>query len=161
MPAGVSAYVPLANVTLGSTATSVTFSSISGSYRDLILVADVLGTGTGYAELQVNNNTSSANYNILFMRGNGSTAATGAYSAASLFDYPVFYSTSRTSFITQIFDYSATDKHKTALTRSNNANTAVEATVGRWINTSAITTLKFSFFDIAAGSTFALYGVSA
>jgi hypothetical protein len=38
MPAGVPAMVALANVTLGSTASSITFSSISGSYRDLFCV---------------------------------------------------------------------------------------------------------------------------
>jgi hypothetical protein len=40
MPAGVSAYTALANVTLGSSAANVTFSSISGSYRDLVLIVN-------------------------------------------------------------------------------------------------------------------------
>jgi hypothetical protein len=39
-------YTPLATVTLGSSASSVTFSSIPGTYRDLILIFDGTGSGT-------------------------------------------------------------------------------------------------------------------
>ena len=38
-------YTPLATVTLGTSAASVTFSSIPATYRDLILIFD--GTGSG------------------------------------------------------------------------------------------------------------------
>ena len=49
MPAGVSAWTPLANITLASTANTVTFSSISGAYKDLrlVLVGGAAGTGGG------------------------------------------------------------------------------------------------------------------
>ena len=38
-------YTPIATTTLGSGQTSVTFSSISGTYTDLILIASASNTG--------------------------------------------------------------------------------------------------------------------
>jgi hypothetical protein len=65
MPAGVSAITPLANITLGSAAASVTFSSIAATYKDLYLVAQ---TGLSSAGQTVNvqfNNDTGANYNTM------------------------------------------------------------------------------------------------
>jgi hypothetical protein len=60
-------------------------------------------------------------------------------------------------------DYSATDKHKTVLSRANNAANGVTAIAGRWASTSAITSIVLTFqsSSLATGSTVALYGVSA
>jgi len=65
-----------------------------------------------------------------------------------------------------IMDYSATDKHKTFLTRANNTDEAVVASVGRVATTSGITTLAVqtlasASYYMAAGTTLALYGIAS
>jgi hypothetical protein len=60
-------------------------------------------------------------------------------------------------------DYSATDKHKTYLSRSNNADNGTTALTGRWANTSAITTVAISSQtgSIRTGTSISLYGIVA
>lgn len=161
MPAGTSAYIPLANITLGSTATTVTFSSISQSYADLIFVLTNAGSGYRY-RVRFNSDTGT-NYNAIYMEGNGSTAGSQTDTSLAwipLENYNTF--TNMKSFICQVMDYSAADKHKNMLVRGN-GDTGTVAGIGRWANTSAITSIQFfpNTGSFAAGSTFALYGVSA
>jgi hypothetical protein len=62
-------------------------------------------------------------------------------------------------------DYSATDKHKTVLSRNNVAGGGVDAFANRWANTAAITSVEVrvstggQFF--ATPTTLSLYGVIA
>lgn len=162
MPVGVSAYVPLANVTLSSSAASVTFSSISQAYRDLVLVVNGSVSG-GDVRWTANNDTTNSNYSGVTMVGNGSTASSSAPSALAgnvIFNYGT--GTNLSTWILTLLDYSATDKHKTLLGRQDSTgNTAAAA--NRWANTAAITSFYVwpASATWAAGSTFALYGVSA
>jgi len=69
-----STYTPIATTTLGSAASSVTFSSISGAYTDLVLV----GAGTLASNLYLNvkfNNDTGSNYSRTELYGDGSSAA--------------------------------------------------------------------------------------
>jgi hypothetical protein len=68
MPAGVSAWTPLANTTLASAANSVTFSGISGAYRDLMLVIQGSTTGPANVRMRFNGDTGS-NYTFVFLAG--------------------------------------------------------------------------------------------
>jgi hypothetical protein len=165
MPSGTSAWTPLANVTLGSTANTVTFSAISGSYKDLRLVF-CGGIGSDNASFTINNDTSSVyRCNIIESNGTASssvwTGATGSGIFAS--GYILWYNTSGILLTMDILDYSATDKHKTILTRGNNTARAVNAVVNRWPSTDAVTSIRFNGngANFTAGSTFALYGISA
>jgi hypothetical protein len=164
MPAGVSAYTALANVTLGSTASSVTFSSISGSYRDLVLVLDGRSTSTADLAFRVNGDT--ANYNFVFMAGSGSATSTNAVTST---DYIIpsggrltSISSNQTNCILNFMDYS-TDKHKTILLRTNDSSQSLSANAARWASTSAITSIACFALGttFTSGSNFALYGVSA
>lgn len=160
MPAGVSAYVALANVTLGSAASSVTFSSITGSYRDLVVV--ISGTSSVYQSVLVNfnNDATTTNYYFVSMLGNGS--ATASYSGNTI-EYGTF-ATTQSDMQLQIMDYSATDKHKTSLTRSNMANNGTLAYATRWANTAAITSVKLYIFGgntWQTGTSLALYGIAS
>lgn len=167
MPAGVSAYVPLANVTLGTTATSVTFSSISQSYRDLVLVAYSATTSDSNFWVQLNGDTGN-NYSAINMVGVGGNSyfsqnlSTGTY---NYFDVPGGVGgADGMTFIINFMDYSATDKHKSVLWRNDKASAGTQAEVGRWASTSAITSILIDQYlsrVFGAGSTFALYGVSA
>lgn len=174
MPVGVSAYTALANVTLGSSAASVTFSSISGSYRDLVLVVSMRSTRavtTDFPALRINTDTgSSTSCSSVVMNGDGNIAASFTTSGVSEFAFMEVpganatanvFSMSRTNFM----DYSATDKHKTILNRWDNPLNYNFALAGRWNQTTAITGFNISFpytaAQIAAGSTFALYGIAS
>lgn len=159
------ALTALANVTLGASASTVTFSSISGSYRDLILVINAKNTvGATGLRMRVNGDTSST-YSWIVMEGNGSSSAAGSSFGSGLTDRFALGSntTAQGQQVIQFLDYSTTDKHKPVLARYDDAGTASGAMTGRWASTSAITSLV-AFPDtnqFAAGSTFALYGVSA
>lgn len=163
-----SALVPLANLTLTGNQTTVTFSSISQSYRDLLLVSQlVMPTDNGNSFYYRFNGDSGTNYSWVQMRGDGSSIFSNAATTQAQIASAGSISTVPTSAIFSVLDYSATDKHKTALLRANvmwSADPNVMAVVGRWANTAAITSLTIILTGatgFAAGSTFALYGVSA
>jgi len=161
MPAGVSAYTALANVTLGSSASTVTFSSISGSYRDLrLVIAGTSSTAAGVFWI-FNSDASSTNYFNVFMLGDGGSAISGSANSNS---WSSFRGSNLTQYEGSVMDYSSTDKHKTVLIRQNSASdSGTMAMATRWANTAAITSLQVSLgaATFSTGTTFSLYGVSA
>lgn len=154
-------YVPLATVTLGSSATTVTFSSIPGTYRDLVLiVAGTVSSGHGL-RVRYNGDATDANYSRVFMFGvgSGSPASTTASDAVAL-----EMGTAQTLASGQIMDYSATDKHKTGLFRGGAGNSFTFAQANRWANTAAITSLQIAAvggITISTGTVLSLYGIVA
>jgi hypothetical protein len=157
-------YTALANITLGSSAASVTFSSINGTYRDLMLVVDGLAvTDTGNFRMYVNSDTSST-YASLVAQGNGSSTYTSAGSYVGFIEFfPNALAVNTRGLIKVDFlDYSATDKHKSILIRAGQAASQTTMQTSRWPSTSAITSItiySYSPGQFGAGSTFALYGV--
>ena len=159
-------YIALATTTLSSATSTVTFSSIPATYRDLIIVVGNAQSASGNPGLVARfNGDTNSNYSYVRMTGNGST--TGSASATDTFAVLAAafgLSTSQiATTITQIMDYSATDKHKTYLSRSSRADAGVEAGAGRWANTNAITSVAVFLggsLNFAAGTTFSLYGVN-
>lgn len=155
------AWVPLASVTLSSTASSVTFGSIPAGFRDLILVQfSTVGGTNNYTKMRVNSD-SSTSYNCVNMHAN----TTSVYSTANTYPqtFPNFSenesSTQPMASVTNFMDYSATDKHKILLTRTA-AHNSSNAVTTRWMNTAAINEIAL-FTDSSsfnAGSTFSLYG---
>lgn len=158
---GTPTYVGIANITLTGSASSVTFSSISGLYRDLILVVSgTLGSGGG-VYIYFNGDTTNSNYSRVYMFGDGSSTGSGTDSQPK---WAELSSSQQSNFVTQIFDYSATDKHKSILNRATVPNVFTIAYAGRWANTSAITSILVdpeSTSQFAAGTSLALYGVAA
>jgi hypothetical protein len=153
-------YTPLANVTLGSAAASVTFSSIPATYRDLVFVMNGTVASNPDLLLSFNGDTSNIYTNVL-MEGAGGVA--GSFSITRTGIFVMSGSTVRIMMSAQIMDYSATDKHKTVLSRGDNPTVQVLGGAGRWPSTAAITSLAVragaSTFD--SGSTFALYGIAS
>ena len=154
----------LATVTLQAATPTVTFSGIPNTYRDLILVLNGGSTGAAInAFIAFNGDTTSTNYAGVQMSGTGSARESTILGGAGtrLINYYGYLSSSLTTLITvQIVDYSATDKHKTYLSRSNNSSNGVSALASRWANLSAINALTVSAENstFLAGSTFSLYG---
>jgi hypothetical protein len=164
-----STYTPLATTTVsGSSTYSVTFSSISGSYTDLILVAANVSFSTAaQTALRFNCDTGN-NYSWTVLTGSGSTAGSLRGSNVGVMQLGYYYyadvGTNYTA-ICQINNYSNTTSYKTALARGNEASLGVGAAVGLWRNTAAITSVTFlpSYGGgyIGAGATFTLYGVKS
>ena len=164
-------YEPIATTTLGSAAASYTFSSIPGTYTDLVVVANA-GVTSGTAQtLLTFNGSSAAYYSNIILWGSGSTAGSVGQ-ANQAFIYGNYYSDVNTSIsnttIFNVQNYSNSTTYKTVLTRGNNAALGVSAIVGLWrgstgSSTAAITsvTLTASASTYIAGSTFTLYGIKA
>ena len=157
-------YTLIDSVTLTSSASSVTFSSIPQTYGDLVLTYELLGVG-GIASVGHRLNADSgSNYSYVRMAGNGSTSISGSGSLDSMTISANAYPTTTTKGMgsTQFMDYSATDKHKSALSRANNAEIGTMASALRWANTAAITSIEsFAFSNSwAAGGTVNLYGIA-
>ena len=168
MPVGVSAYVPLATKTLTvGTAQEVNFTSISQAYRDLICVINVLSSaGTGGVTSNQINADAGSNYSLVYMSGSGSAASSSTATGTTYNAGIDISTTSPANGIFQFMDYSATDKHKTILIRSNQTASDAGFTMGaravRWASTAAITQFRIrANTTFAIGSTFTLYGVSA
>jgi hypothetical protein len=162
---GTPTYTPLANVTLGSAASSVTFGSIPATYRDLICVVVAEGSTTLQGRIRLNGDTGS-NYNYQRMSGSGSSAtAASATGQTSGFVSAIAQATTTGALQMNIniMDYSATNKHTTIISRADQAANGTEAFANRWANTAAVTSVQIltSTGNWAAGSTFALYGVIA
>lgn len=155
-------HVLLNQITLASASSSVTFSSISQSYCDLVLVFQ--GTSSTDDQLSMRFNSDSGNnYNWVQI---GADPGSGLFTGAPANQNRVrigLSSTSQGSHITQIMDYSTADKHKATLSRSNKAASDVRTITGRWANTAAITSIDViqDGGNIAAGTTISLYGVYA
>ena len=160
----------IASSVLDSQVDSVTFSSISGSYRDLILVGVVKTAATGGPSANLRfNSDSGSNYYFAQMVGNGSTAsATSSTTTYVELGTNLYMSSDFTyNFIAQIMDYSVTNKHKTVLSRTNqaldplNSGRGANAIATRWVSTSAITSITINVYQAVANSTFYLYGIAA
>lgn len=164
-----STYQKIATNTLGSSAASITFSSISGSYTDLVLISSVLGTTsvTSNVVASVNSDTST-NYSTTYVYGDGSgTGGAGRSTSANkiyLGQLISYANTNKPVFcMTHFQNYSNTTTYKTILSRGNSTPTDVDALVGMWRSTSAINsiTVRFDVGNLQSGSTFTLYGIKA
>ena len=165
MAAG-STYTPIATTTLGSATSSFTFSSISGSYTDLVLVATMQRTGSPANCLVRVNGDSGSNYSNTFLYGDGSAAGSGRSSNQTQMqmDSRSFPPASGfNNMIANFQNYSNATTYKTVISRSNEASGGAEAFVNLWRNTAAITSIEIRIGsgNFATGSTFTLYGIAA
>lgn len=151
-----STYIALANTTVSSNTTEVTMSSIPATYRDLVLIVAGNATAGGNA-LLLKFNGSTSNMSYVQMIGTGSAATSNAASAMNV--GAVF--TSQGVNIINIMDYSATDKHKTVISRGSTASDDTRAIAARWGSTNAVTSIGIYLNNnqFASGTSFALYGI--
>jgi hypothetical protein len=157
-------YTQINSLTLAAASTSVTFSSIPQNFRDLVLLINADGTSQTELYVRMNGDTGST-YIAVRMQGSGTTNASTTYSGTGgmrLNGNGDIMTNFSFNAVIQLLDYSATDKHKTLLSRTSSSN-GVDANAGRWPSTSAITSVTSypaaGSFDI--GSTFTLYGIEA
>ena len=162
-------YKPIATNTLGSAAATVTFSSIAGTYTDLVLICNIAqAAGNNSLRIRYNSDTGT-NYSRTYLLGNGSTASSGRTSSdvSGYLSETTGSTTLELAVVAHIMNYSNTTTYKTHISRSNRASSSVDAVVGLWQSTSAITRIdlamggSFPANNFATGSTFTLYGIQA
>jgi hypothetical protein len=157
-------YESIATVNVGSGGvSSITFSSIPSTYQHLqIRALTVSASASSGSAIQFNSDTTSANYKYHSLYGTGSSATGTAGSPA----YAPFFNggaatTSPGSMVLDILDYSNTNKYKTIRSLDGydaNGSGYLGLTSGLWMNTAAITSIKFDFAYLQYAS-FALYGI--
>lgn len=175
-------YEPLASQTLGTAAASVSFTSISSGYTDLIIVGQTRATTAGtfnfnsYVLVQVNSDTGS-NYSTttLYTRstaGSWSALSTRESNATRITAGPVPDSSHGSdifgSIRLQLMSYADTNVYKTVLAESGYSTNLTNhdgprREVGLWRSTSAITSVSISLSagNLEVGSHFELYGLKA
>ena len=159
-------YSLIDSTTLGSAESSVTFSSIPSTFTDLILVCN-FGTSQGSNDglmFRVNGDTAS-NYSLTRLTGDGSNASsTRQTSSTSIIVGGVSGVDTTTVAIYQLMSYSNTTTYKTILGRNNHPASLLNAGVGLWRNTSAVTSITVlpeNAATLRADSTFTLYGIAS
>ena len=158
-----STYTPIASQTLGSAASSVTFSSIPQGYTDLVIVVNGKATSSTPDMYVRFNNDSSALYSYTRMYGDGSSAASDRGSNQTLGYTGNWDTTEQTITKIQIQNYSNSTTFKTWLSRSDCPRILTMAYACLYRSTNAITsiTIGAATQSMATGSTFSLYGIAA
>lgn len=162
-------YESIATITFPTAAAAFDFQNIPQTYQHLelrFMAYSTLGASVDNLAMYANNDTSSV-YSTHSLFGNGATATSNSFTSQPRIYLPSLLSASSTAQYTvgiiQILDYTSTVKNKTTRTIHGydaSGSGIVGWSSGLFPSTSAIT--RFSggtSANIAAGSTFALYGI--
>jgi hypothetical protein len=160
-------YEAIATVTVGSGgAANIEFTSIPGTYTDLVIMTSMRGTDTSFQGWNLYFNGSNTNLTNRYLLGDGSSASSGNFSAgyggtvagtnatASTFENSTVYIPNYTS--------SNNKSYSSDNVAENNATLAyVNLIAGLWSSSSAITsvTLYPQVGNFAQYSTATLYGI--
>lgn len=159
-------YEPIATTTLGSAASSITFSSISSAYTDLRLVWVGSTSSATFIRMQLNSDTAT-NYSTTYLNGNGTTAASlNSVNSSNMAQNSAATTIGNKCMITSDWFSYAGSTYKTALnTWINDVNGSglVENKVFLWRSTAAISTiyLYLSAGNFEAGTIATIYGIKA
>ena len=156
-------YEPIATTTLGSAASTITFSSIPNTYTDLRLVITGYTSPAADPVIRFNSDTGT-NYSETIIKGNGSTALSTRFTSRTGIEYS--YSdvgpyTQPSLTIMDLFSYAGSTNKSALIELSADANGSqgLTRTVALWRNTSAITRIDIVSATWVAGTTATLYGI--
>lgn len=157
----------LATTTLVSAQSTVTFSSINGSYTDLFLSCNVLGNTGGTTDYNVRlnfNSDSSSNYSRtqLVATSSGITSGRSTNETYAVVQVGGYLSTSTpTGIMIHLSNYSNTTTNKHWLVSNGPSTTSAEFITGMWRSSSAITSIAIATLggQFKSGSIFSLYGI--
>jgi len=166
-------YTAIATVTVGSGgASSITFSSIPQSYTDLLVKLSTRSnqaSGPDYVYLQFNSNTSTSNYQGIFLRGNGSTVASSSNTTEGKIRAAITTTSGETTSTFSnceiyIPNYTSSNNKSTSsdwVPENNATATFMGITAGLWTQTSAITSMQLSLSSgsFVQHSTAYLFGI--
>ena len=163
------AYESIATVTAAGGESSMSFTSISSTYKHLQIRASNIKYQSDQDIKVTFNSTGGTSYAYHNLQGNGATATAGGATSQAFIDwmYIVNNASSPTipiAGIMDILDYTNTNKYKTVRSLwggDYNGSGNVALMSGLFQSTSAISTITFAPFstNFIAGCTFALYGI--
>jgi len=168
-------YEPIATYTVsGSSAADITFTSVSGTYTDIIVVGYVRSTraaGIGALGIRVNNDSSSLYSSTrIYSNTAAGTAASDKFQGSYLEIGELASASGGSSIFVPLIahfnNYSNTTTFKTVLgtTRHSATSVGVQQMIGLYRSTSALT--EFKIYDayggnLAVGTNVTLYGIKA
>jgi hypothetical protein len=161
-------YAALKTTTVGTSTPSVIIDNIPQDYTDIVLVASVQASSSGQGlTMQFNgDNGSGSLYSNTALRGNGSVVVSFRQTSntncllSNIAEPPT---TGFGVYTANFQSYSNTSIYKEIIVRSNSASFGTETFIDLWRNTNAISSVQVSISsgNIAAGSTFTVYGIKA
>lgn len=157
-------YEKVASTTLGSAAASVSFTSISGIYTDLIMVVAGQTSSSGANVLLQFNSDTSTSYSTTILFGDGTNVGSARSTNATSINIGDFDGNSESNTIAHIQNYSNTTTYKSAIGRANRVLTSTVAKSGLWRSTAAITSitvLASAGETMKAGTIITFYGIKA
>lgn len=163
-------YTPIATQTLNSNQTTVSFTSIPGTYTDLVLVvvgwSTQAGTSSNGLWTRFNSDTGT-NYSNTYLYADGTNVLSGKsinLDYAYLGQLSQTSATSPTMSVTHIMNYANTTTFKTALTKEGRGDGVNSTYANLWRSTNAITRIDLQrdgTNQIKSGTIFTLYGITA
>lgn len=163
-------YESIATVTVGSSVSTISFTSIPSTYKHLqvrLLARSTRVNAGDYMNVRFNSD-SSAVYARHNLNGDGSGAGAGSQINATAIEFNRLAAASASANVfgagvIDILEYANTNINKTAralIGYDNNGSGEIHFQSGLWRSTSAITSITFTCNnDFAANSQFALYGI--
>lgn len=166
-------YELISSTVLGSSTSSVTFSSIVSTYKHLQLRYTARSDRTSASQIDqliLNfNGDTATNYSDHYLYGDGASVASGSGATQANIELNYFANNTASSGIyglgiIDILDYSSSSKYKTVrcLGGSSQTTPTVGLYSGNWRSTSAITSLTLDLAvgpNFMTGSRFSLYGI--
>jgi hypothetical protein len=161
-------YTLIASNTLTGTTASVTFSSIPGTYTDLVLrFATRDSSSAVFRAIDMSFNSSTSNFSYTRIVGSGSTVTSSRSTtnngipAASVGDTATSNTFSNGELYLPNYTASQNKPFSVSVVTENNATEAyATAFAGLWSNTSAISSISFAASaNFLSGSSFFLYGI--
>ena len=160
-PASTNSYESISTVTVGSGgSSSITFSSIPSTYKHLQVRGIHKHSASGaFATIELNSDSTAANYTYHRLYGDGSAAAAEANASLNRIftSYPHWG-----SIVIDVLDYTNTNKYTTIRTLSGwdgNGSGEVNFISNLWENTAAVSTLTIKLSSFVEYSQLALYGI--
>ena len=167
-------YTAIASQVLSSTAASITFSSIPGTYTDLVLKVSARTTyaSNSIDQLQMKINGTSTGYSMTRIQGSGATATSSAVANDTSYAYPQIDAAQATTSTFSTVEYyvpnyvasTAKQLNIFGVQENNSASAYMTNNAALWNNTAAITSItlygSYSGGLFAIGSRFDLYGIT-
>lgn len=165
-------YTAIATTTVGSGgAANITFSSIPGTYTDLVVKLSVRGdNNVTTQQMYMTFNNSTTGYSARQVYGDGASATSATLSnsgaAISIVNTNTSVSTANTFSSTDVYipNYTSSNNKSASadsVTENNGTTALAGLTAGLWSNTAAITSVKFApqSGNFVQYSTATLYGI--
>ena len=159
------------HIELGSAASSISFSSIAGTFTDLMILTSTRNSNSStFEDLRITFNGSGSGYSARTLAGNGSSTSSYSESGSSIqfsITSPAANSTSNTFENTAIYipNYAGSANKSVSIDHvweQNATSAGQKITAALWSNTAAITsvTLTAGVGNLVAGSSATLYGIT-